>query len=98
MLPVPESKQALSAMHVLPILQQEDVVFPSKYEMIAGIGLLACDVKTWWKLCCRGGEEKSEKVYADKSFVHEHFETIGFCISIIRTANNMRVLCDVSNW
>jgi hypothetical protein len=30
--------------------------------MIAGIGLLACDVITWWKLCCRGGEEKSEDV------------------------------------
>ena len=65
--------------------------------MIAGIGLLVCDVKTW-ELCCRGGEEKSEKVYADKSSVLQHFESIGFCISITRTANDMRVLCDVSNW
>jgi hypothetical protein len=77
---------------------QEDIVFPSKHGVIVGIGLLVCDIKTWWKLCCRGGEEKSEKVYADKSFVLEHFESIGFCISITRTANDMRVLCDVSNW
>ena len=79
-------------------LQQEDIVLPSKHGMIAGIGLLACGVITWWRLCCRGGEERSEKAYADKSFVLEHFESISLCISIIRTANNIRVLRGVSNW
>lgn len=67
---------------------QEDIAFPSKHGMIAGISLLACGVITWWKLCCRSGEEKSEKVYADKSFVLEHLKAL---VSVFRQLERLTI-------